>query len=208
MKLILKKPVLRYFILLIIFTLTINKIAFAAKSPEPGNVENKEHTSKALQNPQKDEQNSSPWLELEDPFYTFYLKVDKVFEDMNKNFGQGFFNSRSSFSSFKPNMDIISNDKEYKVMVGVPGLEEKDIKIKLIDHSLIIEGQKTVEKEEKASSATQKSYTSFQRVLSLPKNANEDGIKAKIKNGLLTITIDKKQIEEEKAKIIDIHTEK
>jgi HSP20 family protein len=108
----------------------------------------------------------------------------------------------------KPNVDIKESKKTYTITVEVPGVEENDITLELTNGALTISGDKKHEKEEKDEHyhSVQRSYGFFKRVLSLPEDVNEDGIEAKFKNGVLTITLPRKEIVKPKdeTKVINI----
>ena len=77
----------------------------------------------------------------------------------------------------------------------VPGVEEKDIHITLDNDVLLVRGEKRQEQESKDGGfhRVERSYGSFQRALNLPTDANQDTIKAAFKNGVLTITMEKRE---------------
>lgn len=87
-------------------------------------------------------------------------------------------------------------DKQYKIAPEVPGVEEKDIQITLDNDVLMVRGEKRREQEKKEGGfhRVERSYGSFQRALNLPDDANRDSIKASFKNGVLTVTIDKREV--------------
>lgn len=60
------------------------------------------------------------------------------------------------------------------------------------------------QKKDKNIYRVERAYGSFQRVLSLPEDANQEDIKAQIKNGVLTITMPRKEVSKPKGKLIDI----
>jgi HSP20 family protein len=92
-----------------------------------------------------------------------------------------------------PQVDIGESQKDYTITVEVPGVKEKDINLTLLDGTLTIRGEKRDEHEEKDKHyhRIERSYGSFQRILSLPTDADENNVKAKFKDGVLTITIAK-----------------
>jgi len=96
----------------------------------------------------------------------------------------------------KPALDIQETDKQYKIALEVPGVEEKDIQITLDNDVLMVRGEKRQEQEKKEGGfhRVERSYGSFQRALNLPDDANQDSIKASFKNGVLTVTIDKREV--------------
>ncbi|EIY3123759.1 Hsp20 family protein [Escherichia coli] len=95
----------------------------------------------------------------------------------------------------KPALDIQETDKQYKISLEVPGVEEKDIHITLDNDVLLVRGEKRQEQESKDGGfhRVERSYGSFQRALNLPTDANQDTIKAAFKNGVLTITMEKRE---------------
>jgi len=96
----------------------------------------------------------------------------------------------------KPAVDIQETDTQYRIAVEVPGVEEKDIQITLDNDVLVVRGEKRQEQEKKEGGfhRIERSYGSFQRALNLPGDANQDSIKANFKNGVLTITMDKREL--------------
>ncbi|STX57145.1 molecular chaperone (small heat shock protein) [Klebsiella variicola] len=73
---------------------------------------------------------------------------------------------------------------------------KKDIQITLDNDVLMVRGEKRQEQEKKEGGfhRVERSYGSFQRALNLPDDANQDSIKASFKNGVLTVTIDKREV--------------
>ena len=92
-----------------------------------------------------------------------------------------------------PHVDIGEGPKDYTITVEVPGVKEKDIDLTLIDGTLTIRGEKRDEHEDKDKHyhRIERSYGSFQRILSLPTDADEHTVKATFQDGVLSITIAK-----------------
>lgn len=127
-----------------------------------------------------------------------------------------------------PAVNILENDKEYKVEIAAPGMTKKDFKIELEDNNhLVVSIEKQVEKEFNDENEEQKekpskkedenkdshqylrrefSYTSFRQSMILPDNVNKENIKAKVNHGVLTIHIPKSTEKEKalKTKLIEI----
>jgi HSP20 family protein len=76
----------------------------------------------------------------------------------------------------------------------VPGIEEKDIEIKVEDSTLTIRGERKFEKETKEENyhRIERSYGSFSRSFTLPNYVDQDKIQAEHENGVLKITMPKK----------------
>lgn len=131
------------------------------------------------------------------PVERLHYDIDQLFENFFRGFPLSPFTSRGRGGEFGslilPQVDIAEGKKEYTITVEVPGVDEKDIDLTLADGTLTIRGEKKYEKEDKDKEyhRIERSYGSFQRVISLPTDADENEVKAKFKNGVLTITIGK-----------------
>ena len=106
----------------------------------------------------------------------------------------------------KPTLDLSATDKEYAIAIEIPGVDEKDVKLELANDTLTIRGEKKQEKEEKNKNyyRMERSYGSFQRVLSLPDDVDQESIKAKFKNGVLKVTMNRKALPESDVKRIEV----
>lgn len=128
------------------------------------------------------------------PIASFQDEVNKLFHDF---FGEMSFprwhNSSAPGLAMCPAMDVTENDKNYQVTAELPGMDIKDIQLTIADGYVTIKGEKKQEKKEdlEGYSRRERSYGSFQRVISLPDTANFDKAEAVMKNGVLTITLPK-----------------
>jgi len=128
------------------------------------------------------------------PISNFFWDMDRMFDRAFRSFGVPTTLAGMpswGVSMFQPSVDITSNENEYTITAEVPGLEEKDIKLDVsADGILTISGEKRQENVEnrKDIHCTECSYGAFTRTLSLPDDADSDNIKARFRNGILTIT--------------------
>lgn len=92
-----------------------------------------------------------------------------------------------------PKVDLKESDKEIRIRVEAPGLDEKDLSVDQYNGSLRIRGTKKEEKREKRDGYhySECQYGSFSRMIPLPKNVKWDDAKAKYKKGVLNITLPK-----------------
>lgn len=114
-----------------------------------------------------------------------------------------------------PAVNIIENDKEYKVEVAAPGITKESLKIKVRDDNYLVifmnkkdENEENSEKKEVREKYLRRefSYAHFNQVLALPENVDKDNLDAKWDNGVLRITLPKKDVvREEGAKEVEIH---
>jgi HSP20 family protein len=117
-------------------------------------------------------------------------EIDRLFED----FGQP---GASAFSfgvpAAAPALEMVDEDKAYRLTAELPGLAEKDVELSVADGVITISGEKKEEKNEKDNGymLSERRYGSFRRQLALPSDVNPDGIKAGFKDGVLTVTLPK-----------------
>ncbi|WP_238555055.1 Hsp20/alpha crystallin family protein [Chryseobacterium sp. P1-3] len=105
-------------------------------------------------------------------------------------------NNYSSTSTTVPSVNIMENADAYEVQVAAPGMEKNDFQIKLDGNLLTISSSKQDSSETKEKNFTRRefSYQSFQRSFELPKDVvDQENIQAKYENGLLKLTIPKKE---------------
>lgn len=105
-----------------------------------------------------------------------------------------------------PKLDIVGDEKQYVISLEVPGVSDKDLKVELQDDLLIIHGEKKFEHEEEKDGIyhMERSYGSFQRVLTLPADALSGEIKAVSKAGVLQITVPRQKLAPKEGKTIEI----
>ena len=107
-------------------------------------------------------------------------------------------------SSFTPSVDIEELEDKILIQADLPGLKEKDISITVKDNKLILSGKKEKTKEAKNYTYYERSYGSFFRQFHLNELVDSEKIAANFENGVLTISLPKK--EEIKPKQIPIST--
>jgi HSP20 family protein len=148
---------------------------------------------------------------LASPIQQFHHEIDRLFDQISHGFDLSPFRSERRFprlsgSILKPTLDLSASDKEYTVTVEIPGVDQKDIKLDIVNDTLTIHGEKTQKKEEKEKNyyRMERSYGAFQRVLSLPEDADQDGIEANFKKGVLTVTLPKKPMPKSNVRQIEV----
>jgi HSP20 family protein len=106
----------------------------------------------------------------------------------------------------KPNLDIAATENEYIIRMELPGLEPSDVSLELQDDTLTISGEKRQDQESEDADfyRVERAYGAFQRVLSLPEDADRDRLEAKLSNGVLTIRVPRTQTARPSAKIIGV----
>lgn len=140
-----------------------------------------------------------PWRPLE----TLRQEVDRLFEDFDRGFWRHPFR-RPAFEleklwrrelpwGAKPAVDFVEKDNTYEVTAELPGMDEKNIEVKVANGGLTIKGEKQDEKEEKKKDyyLHERSFGSFERYLRLPDGVDTDKIEASFKKGVLKVTLPK-----------------
>jgi len=107
---------------------------------------------------------------------------------------------------FRPQIDVAGDSNCYEISLDVPGMDESDLSIDVKDDVLVIKGQKEERSEnrDKQYYRVERSYGSFQRVLSLPDDANADEIKANLEKGVLKLEIPRRESIRQDVKSISI----
>ncbi|MFZ0676049.1 Hsp20/alpha crystallin family protein, partial [Candidatus Binatus sp.] len=93
--------------------------------------------------------------------------------------------------AFGPPVDFEDKDDEVVVVAEIPGFDENDVQIEVMDNRLILRGQKNLENEERGSNyyRLERGVTEFTRVIPLPPGIDADNARAKFKNGLLRVVL-------------------
>jgi HSP20 family protein len=102
-----------------------------------------------------------------------------------------------------PAFDITETEKEYTITGEIAGIEAKDLDVTLSDGTLIIQGEKKREQEEKDEHIhrIEREYGSFHRGFRLPENVKTEALKANYKDGVLKITLPKTGVKTKKIEV-------
>jgi HSP20 family protein len=104
--------------------------------------------------------------------------------------------SDSEARPWAPAVDIHETANELVVKADLPEVELKDIDIQIENGALTIKGQRKFESENKGQSyhRIERSYGSFARTFGLPETVDPNNVNAEYRNGVLTVTLGKKEI--------------
>jgi HSP20 family protein len=117
-------------------------------------------------------------------------------------FNEPFFNAYPGFPiqgtavSVIPDVNVIEDPENFRIELAAPGLERKDFKVEVKDGVLNISAEKEEEKKEEDKNFRRRefSFSSFSRSFMLPDNLLADRIDAKYENGILKLTLPKKEV--------------
>jgi HSP20 family protein len=126
-----------------------------------------------------------------------YNAVDSLFDSFKDEFNNLVVNKPAgmtcNYNTWSPRVDIQTKDDSYIIYADLPGVDSKDINVRMEGNILILDGQRREEKTEKNRNytRTERFVGKFYRQFTLPENVNVDGISAKSKHGVLELTIPK-----------------
>lgn len=121
------------------------------------------------------------------PFYNSLEDFD--------NFLTSHKRKKQDVSKFSPSIDLYENNEGYVVRVSLAGAKKEDIKLNILDKQLTVSA--TINKDEKFKNynchSSESFIGSFSRSLTLPKDVNEEKVKASYENGVLIVELEKKE---------------
>ena len=129
-------------------------------------------------------------------------RMNSLFRDLNEG------DSPLTTASFVPAVDIYEDAQKVMLKLEVPGIEEKDLDIRVENNTLTVKGERKFEKEEKEENfhRIERRYGSFYRAFTLPSTVDTENVKASYDAGVLKLELKKKA--EAQPKQIKINVDK
>ena len=139
-----------------------------------------------------------------EPFREFATLQDRMNRLFRESFNEGRDESLTT-TSFAPAVDVYEDEHKVALKIEVPGIEEKDIDVRVENNTLTVHGERKIEKEEKEENyrRVERQYGSFTRTFTLPTTVDTENVSANYDRGVLKITLPKKA--EAKPKQIKVH---
>jgi HSP20 family protein len=138
---------------------------------------------------------------------TPFRGVTTLQDQINRLFSDAFERTEgeSNLTAWAPAVDINENGHELVVKADLPGIDPKDLDIRVENNVLTIRGERKFEKKAEQDNylRVERTYGAFSRSFSLANTVNPEGIKADYQNGVLTLVIPKR--EEAKPKQIKVN---
>lgn len=138
---------------------------------------------------------------------TSFRGVNTLQDQINRLFNEAFERGgeESNLTTWAPAVDISETEQELVVQADLPGIDIKDLDIRVENNVLTIRGERKFEKKvnEENYLRVERAYGSFSRSFSLANTVSPEGIKADYQNGVLTLNIPKR--EEAKPKQIKVN---
>jgi HSP20 family protein len=123
-------------------------------------------------------------------FATLQDQMNRLFDETFRNRGE-----ESALTTWAPAVDIYETPNELVVKADLPDMNEKDLDVRVENNLLSIGGERKFEKSVSEDNylRVERTYGSFSRSFSLPNTVNAEAIKAEYKNGVLTVTLPKRE---------------
>ena len=126
------------------------------------------------------------------PFSRLRDEVDRLFDEFPARLPpMQLGRLRLPFGS--PAIDMTESEKSYNISIEVPGVDPEDVDVSVSEGMLKISGEKKEEREEtdRDYHYSERTYGRFERVIALPQDADPEKISAKVKKGVLRVTLPK-----------------
>ena len=129
-----------------------------------------------------------------EPFREFSMQHDpitRLFRELYRPEGP---QETLTTTSFAPPVDVYEDEHNITLKIEVPGIDEKDIDVRMESNTLTVHGERKFEKEEKEENfrRVERQYGSFTRSFTLPSSVDPEHISAHYDKGVLKIDLAKK----------------
>ena len=115
-------------------------------------------------------------------------RLNSLFRDLNEG------DDPVAAASFVPAVDIYEDNQKVTLKLEIPGIEEKDLDVRVENHTLTVKGERKMEQEEKQENfhRIERRYGSFYRAFTLPTTVDTESIAASYTAGVLKLELKKK----------------
>lgn len=143
-----------------------------------------------------------------------FEELERLFERMSRQFDEatGTWESGGPFSRWSAegesmSVDLVDRDGEFVATVDLPGFERDDVEIEVTDHTLRIEAEREEmeDEEDETYIRHERRHESARRSIRLPEGVDKEAVSARMRNGVLTVTLPK--LEGRESRRIDIEVE-
>jgi len=128
-----------------------------------------------------------------DPFRELSTLQDRMNRLFHDSFGDGREEALTT-TAFAPPVDVYEDEHNVTLKIEVPGIEEKDIDVRVENNTLTVHGERKFEKDEKEENyrRVERQYGSFTRTFTLPNTVETENVSANYDKGVLKIKLAKK----------------
>jgi len=141
--------------------------------------------------------------DADNPFTLLHRDIDALFHDFARTNGWSF--PAEALGALPP-MNVSETPEGFHVSLELPGMDRKDVAVRMEQNSLVLTGKKETEKEEKGRDWHRRERTSgeFRRVIPLPADIDPAKIEASFAKGVLTVDVPKSREALGKTRTIEI----
>ena len=141
-----------------------------------------------------------------EPFQDLPAAQKDIHRFLSEAFPRLFGGGEPSTRTWAPPVDIYETDNALVLKADLPGVDPKDVEIRVENGILYLKGERKFEKEVKEDNyhRVERSYGAFTRSFSLPSSINTEQVKAEYKDGQLTLTMPKREEAKPKTVKIDV----
>jgi HSP20 family protein len=129
-----------------------------------------------------------------EPFREVATLQDRMNRLFRESFNQAGGDEALTSSTFAPAVDVYEDEHNVTLKIEVPGIDEKDIDVRIENNTLTVHGERKIEKEEKEENyrRVERHYGAFTRTFTLPTTVDSEKVAANYDKGVLKITLPKK----------------
>src|SRR5436305_7921728 len=140
-------------------------------------------------------------------FATLQDRMNRLFRESYNDAGQ---DESLTTSRFAPAVDVYEDEHQVTLKIEVPGIDEKDIDVRVENNTLTVQGERKIEKEEKEENyrRVERQYGSFTRSFTLPSSVDPVQVTAHYDQGVLKINLAKKAEAKPKQIKVNVGSEK
>jgi HSP20 family protein len=145
-----------------------------------------------------------------DPFREFSTLQDRMNRLFRESYGPEGREESLTTTTFAPPVDVYEDEHSVTLKIEVPGIDEKDIDVRIENHVLTVHGERKFEKEEKEENfrRVERQYGSFTRTFTLPTTVDAEKVSANYDKGILKIALPKKAEAKPKQIKVNVGSEK
>jgi HSP20 family protein len=129
-----------------------------------------------------------------DPFREFSTLQERMNRLFRDSYGPEGGNDALSTTNFAPLVDVYEDEHSITLKIEIPGIDEKDVDLRIENNTLTVHGERKFEKEEKEENyrRVERQYGSFTRSFTLPSTVDPEQVQASYDKGVLKVKLAKK----------------
>src|ERR1700682_5449058 len=128
-----------------------------------------------------------------DPFREFSTLQDRMNRLFRDSYSSEGGNEALTTTNFAPPVDVYEDEHSVTLKIEIPGVDEKDVDVRIENNTLTVHGERKFEKEEKEENhrRVERQYGSFTRTFNLPSTVDHENVQADYDKGVLKIKLAK-----------------